>query len=81
MAPMGCLPGDLNEDGRMDILVYYWGRPPIAFLRKDDGDRGLTRGSFAAHSEVALELIGPRQCWFTSASPPWPTSTTAATST
>ena len=26
MAPMGCLPGDFNEDGRMDLLVYYWGR-------------------------------------------------------
>src|SRR3954465_10311956 len=24
MAPMGCLPGDMNEDGRMDLLVYYW---------------------------------------------------------
>src|SRR6185295_9337483 len=23
-APMGCLPGDWNEDGRMDLLVYYW---------------------------------------------------------
>ena len=48
MAPMGCLPGDLNEDGRMDVLVYYWGRPPIAFLRRDDGgspdDAGLVRG-------------------------------------
>lgn len=33
MAPMGCLPGDLNEDGLMDLLVYYWGRTPIAFLR------------------------------------------------
>jgi hypothetical protein len=33
MAPMGCLPGDWNEDGRTDLLVYYWGRPPIAFLR------------------------------------------------
>ena len=32
MAPMGCLPGDMNEDGRTDILVYYWGRTPIAFL-------------------------------------------------
>ena len=30
MAPMGCLPGDFNEDGRMDVLVYYWGRPPVA---------------------------------------------------
>ncbi|NEO55721.1 MAG: CRTAC1 family protein [Okeania sp. SIO3B5] len=34
MAPMGCLPGDLNEDGLMDLLVYYWGRTPVAFLRQ-----------------------------------------------
>lgn len=33
MAPMGCLPADLNQDGRMDLLVYYWGRPPIAFMQ------------------------------------------------
>ena len=34
IAPMGCLPGDLNEDGLMDILVYYWGRTPVGFLRQ-----------------------------------------------
>lgn len=33
-APMGCLPGDFNEDGLMDLLVYYWGRPPVIFLRR-----------------------------------------------
>jgi hypothetical protein len=32
MAPMGCVPGDYNEDGRTDLLVYYWGRTPILFL-------------------------------------------------
>lgn len=36
MAPMGCLLGDLNEDGQVDILVYYWGRTPIAFLRQGE---------------------------------------------
>ncbi len=34
MAPMGCVPGDFNVDGCMDILVYYWGRVPILYLRK-----------------------------------------------
>ena len=34
MAPMGCLPGDFNEDGRIDLLVYYWGRTPVVFLRR-----------------------------------------------
>src|SRR5262249_36152027 len=34
MAPMGCLMGDFNEDGLMDVLVYYWGRTPVAFIRQ-----------------------------------------------
>ncbi|MGA5299656.1 CRTAC1 family protein [Nucisporomicrobium flavum] len=33
VAPMGCMPGDLNEDGLTDVLVYFWGRAPLAFLR------------------------------------------------
>jgi enediyne biosynthesis protein E4 len=36
MAPMGCVPGDFNANGRMDLLVYYWGRTPIIFLARDD---------------------------------------------
>jgi enediyne biosynthesis protein E4 len=35
-APMGCVPGDFNLDGRMDLLVYYWGRTPVLFLRRPD---------------------------------------------
>ncbi|MFD6160852.1 CRTAC1 family protein [Nocardia sp. NPDC060256] len=38
MAPMGCAPGDFNGDGRMDLLVYYWGRTPILFLRNAAGE-------------------------------------------
>ncbi len=37
MAPMGCLPGDFDEDGRTDLLVYYWSRTPIAFLAEAGG--------------------------------------------
>src|SRR5262249_6158992 len=32
MVPMGCLPLDANEDGFMDIVVYYWGRSLVIFL-------------------------------------------------
>lgn len=33
MAPMGSVPGDYNEDGLTDVMVYYWGRTPVIFLR------------------------------------------------
>jgi enediyne biosynthesis protein E4 len=39
MAPMGCLPVDVNEDGRLDLVAYYWGRTPIVFLRDGSGYR------------------------------------------
>lgn len=38
MAPTGCLPGDLNEDGLTDVLVYYWGRTPVAFLQREPAE-------------------------------------------
>jgi hypothetical protein len=62
MAPMGSLPGDLNEDGLMDILVYFWGRPPIAFLRRDGRGKGLERSRF-----VAREVAPGAGRWFTNA--------------
>ena len=39
-APMGCLPGDFDGDGRLDLLVYYWGRTPVLFLRRGGGRLG-----------------------------------------
>ena len=63
MAPMGCLPGDFNEDGLMDVLVYYWGRTPIIFLRSDEGGPGhpttLSRRLF-----VATELTKNQERWY-----------------
>jgi hypothetical protein len=38
MAPMGCLPADFNEDGHVDLLVYFTGRAPIIFLWRGPGD-------------------------------------------
>jgi enediyne biosynthesis protein E4 len=37
MAPMGCLPVDADEDGLMDLAVYYWGRTPVLFVRTAAG--------------------------------------------
>jgi hypothetical protein len=55
MAPMGCLPADLNEDGRLDLLVYYWGRTPVEFIRRGDG------------RYAARELVAGAQVWNTNA--------------
>ena len=66
MAPMGCLPGDLNEDGLMDIVVTYWGRTPIVWLaRKQDGK---TRLKLSNDSYRSLEIVGGGERWFTGAS-------------
>ncbi|MEC3976927.1 CRTAC1 family protein [Amycolatopsis sp. H20-H5] len=50
IAPMGCVPGDFNEDGRMDLLVYYWGRTPVVFLAKP----GATKLDANAYQPVEL---------------------------
>ena len=39
MAPMGCVPGDYNKDGRTDLLVSYWMRAPVVFLAKSDAKK------------------------------------------
>jgi len=63
MAPMGCLPLDANEDGLMDLVVYYWGRSPVIFLqRRNSESRALTRTSFKAQ-----DLLPSVQDWYTNA--------------
>jgi hypothetical protein len=59
-APMGCLPADLNEDGWQDVVVYYWGRSPVLFVRTPGG----TPSAAAFH---ARELVTPWQVWNTNA--------------
>jgi hypothetical protein len=63
MAPMGCLMVDLNEDGLRDLVVYYWGRTPIAFLRRSAAEGApLTADSF-----VPQELVPGGERWYTNA--------------
>jgi enediyne biosynthesis protein E4 len=65
MAPMGCLMGDLNEDGLLDIVVYYWGRTPVAFLRK----AGTPGRAAALHAQdyLPLELVAGEERWYSNA--------------
>jgi hypothetical protein len=62
-APMGCMFTDLNEDGYADLVVYFWGRTPIAFLQlpSEPGEK-LTRARFKA-----VELVDKPERWFTNA--------------
>jgi hypothetical protein len=60
VAPMGCLFGDFDEDGSTDVLVYYWGRSPVLFLRAGEGLPGA--GAFRAR-----ELLATPKPWFTNA--------------
>ena len=65
MAPMGALPGDFNEDGAMDILVYYWGRTPIIFIQVQDksvAPTALTRVRYTPY-----ELVAGEERWYTNA--------------
>ncbi len=56
-APMGCVPVDLNEDGWLDLVVYYWGRPPAAYLQKPNG------GILESTSFLAFDIVSPNQVW------------------
>ena len=62
MAPMGCVPADVNEDGTTDFIVYYWGRSPVLFLNKVRGTAHPRGSNF-----TAAELISPEQIWNTTA--------------
>lgn len=60
MAPMGCLPGDFNEDGQQDVLAYYWGRTPIVFIKRE-------RTSLNTNSYTPGELVSGEDRWYTNA--------------
>jgi hypothetical protein len=51
MAPSGCVPADLNEDGHMDLLVTYQGRTPVIYLWRGPA------------TYVGQPLVEPDQIW------------------
>jgi len=61
MAPLGCLPGDLDEDGRIDLVVYFAGRAPIVLLaRPNAGSNGLGAKDF-----VPIDIVPGNPVWTT----------------
>jgi hypothetical protein len=59
MAPMGCVFGDVNADGALDVIVYYWGRTPLLFM-----NRG---GAVVAGSFDVVDSVPTGERWFTNA--------------
>jgi len=63
IAPMGTLAGDFNEDGWLDLLVYFWGRTPVLYLRKPTASaEPLSPAGFAS-----LELVDSGERWYSNA--------------
>ena len=56
MTPMGCAPGDFNEDGLTDLLVSYTGRTPVLFIRQPNTKTG-------AAAFKPQELVPGTQRW------------------
>jgi hypothetical protein len=72
LAPMGALAGDFNEDGWLDILVYFWGRTPVLYLQKADrspdggGAAPITRRRLSLGAFEARELTDSGERWYSS---------------
>lgn len=62
MAPIGCVPTDIDQDGRQDIIAYYWGRSPVIFRNVGTEDQRPSASMFRAQ-----ELVSPMQVWNTTA--------------
>ena len=62
MAPVGVLLSDVNEDGHVDVVVYYAGRSPLIFLWRPavhPGGPALSAANYIAHD------IFPAEIWMT----------------
>lgn len=64
-APMSILAGDFNEDGLTDVLVYYWGRSPVIFLRRKTAGVEPGRPSVISAADYApCEVADGGERWY-----------------
>ena len=56
LAPMGTVAGDFNEDGLIDLMVYFWGRTPVLYLRRAAGSSGTAARQNLASSPLEKQL-------------------------
>lgn len=62
MAPIGCVPADVDQDGRTDIVAYYWGRSPVIFHNDLPAGHAPSASGF-----TPTELVSPMAVWNTTA--------------
>lgn len=66
MAPTGSVIGDINEDGLMDVVVYFWGRQPMAFLQLPKSQSANSQTSEFSESNFSpCEIIDKSERWYT----------------
>lgn len=62
MAPLGVLLSDVNEDGHVDVVVYYAGRSPLIFLWRPSVDNN---GPSLSEANYIARDIFPAEIWMT----------------
>jgi hypothetical protein len=77
IAPMGTIAGDFNEDGLLDLIVYFWGRTPVIYLRKSASSAVVETGEgvraepsekqLSPSAFLALELVNSGERWYSNA--------------
>lgn len=63
MAPLGVLLSDVNEDGQVDVIVYYAGRTPLIFFRR--GVEGGDPPTLGPANYLAREVFPQNEIWMT----------------
>jgi hypothetical protein len=64
IAPMGTLAGDFNEDGLLDLMIYFWGRTPVLYLRTAGGS---AEKQISARAFEPREIIDSGERWYSNA--------------
>jgi hypothetical protein len=62
MAPLGVLLSDVNEDGRVDVVVYYAGRSALIFLWHPASEKA---GPSLSESNYIARDTFPSEIWMT----------------
>ncbi len=67
-AAAGAMPGDFNEDGLFDILVFYMGRSPVIYYQKERDINSSKIPPLTAENFVKTDLIDNPTVWNSNAS-------------